>query len=173
MYPSFLIFQNDRVIVDNNYPKDTPPNSLNTTFDYISDKRHEKYKSSKRWFGAKDFKLDDRTGKLICPAGHGLYVKNRNFVTKDGYKAIAYQAPKTACRNCRLRSKCLRNPDTVSRQVHVFYGKRPGSITDEMKEKIDTEQGRKIYSKRLGIVEPVFGNIRSCKRMDKFTLTHV
>ena len=134
------------------------------------DKRHEKYKSSKRWFGAKDFKLDDRTGKLICPAGHGLYVKNRNFVTKDGYKAIAYQAPKTACRNCRLRSKCLRNPDTVSRQVHVFYGKRPGSITDEMKEKIDTEQGRKIYSKRLGIVEPVFGNIRSCKRMDKFTL---
>jgi transposase len=134
------------------------------------DKRHEKYKSKKRYFSVEDFKMDDRTGKLICPAGHGLYVKNRNFITADGHKAIAYQAPKTACRDCRLRSKCLRNPNTVSRQVHVFYGKRPGSITDEMKEKIDTEQGRKIYSKRLGIVEPVFGNIRSCKRMDKFTL---
>jgi transposase len=134
------------------------------------DKRHERYKSKKRFFSVEDFKLDDRTGKLICPAGHGLYVRNRNFQTADGYKAIAYQAPKTACRDCRLRSKCLRNPNTVSRQVHLFYGKRPGSLTDEMKRKIDTEDGRRIYSKRMGIVEPVFGNIRTCKRMDRFTL---
>lgn len=134
------------------------------------DKRKERYKSKKRWFSVEDFKLDDRTGKLICPAGHGLYIRNRNFITADGYKAIAYQAPKTACRDCRLRSKCLRNPKTVSRQVHVFYGKRPGSITDEMKQKIDTAEGRHIYSKRLGIVEPVFGNIRACKKMDRFTL---
>jgi hypothetical protein len=134
------------------------------------DKRKERYTSRKRWFSVEDFKLDDRTGKLICPGGHGLYVKNRNFQTADGYKAIAYQAPKTACRECHLRSKCLRNPKTVSRQVHVFYGKRPGSITDEMKQKIDTKEGRRTYSKRLGIVEPVFGNIRACKRMDRFTV---
>ena len=134
------------------------------------DRRHERYKSKKRWFSVEDFKLDDYSGKLICPAGKYLYVKNRNFITPNGYKAIAYQAPKSACRDCRLRSKCLRNPNTVSRQVHVIYGKRPGSITDEMKQKIDTERGRSIYSKRLGIVEPVFGNIRTCKKMDRFTL---
>jgi len=69
------------------------------------DKRHERYKSKKRWFSVEDFKFDDRTGKLICPAGHGLYIRNRNFVTTDGRKAIAYQAPKTACRDCPLRSK--------------------------------------------------------------------
>ena len=39
-----------------------------------------------------------------------------------------------------------------------------------MKQKIDTPEGRKTYSKRLGIVEPVFGNIRSQKRLDRFTL---
>lgn len=134
------------------------------------DKRKERYKSKKRWFSVEDFHLDDRTGKLICPAGHGLYVKNRNFETAKGYKAIAYQAPKTACGNCKLRSKCLRNPGTVARQVHVFYGRRPGSLTDEMKNKIDTKEGRAKYSKRLGIVEPVFGNIRAQKRMYRFTL---
>jgi len=134
------------------------------------DKRKEKYKSKKRWFSVEDFKTNDRNGKLICPAGGELYVKNRNFTTADGYKAIAYQAPKTACKNCHLRSKCLRNPKTESRQVHVFYGKRPGSITDKMKQKIDTPEGRKIYSKRIGVVEPVFGNIRACKKMDRFTL---
>ena len=134
------------------------------------DRRKERYKSKKRWFTIEDFKLDERSGKLICPAGHSLYVRNRNFETAKGYKAIAYQAPKTACRDCRLRLKCLRKPDTVSRQVHVFYGRRPGSLTDDMKQKIDTPQGRKKYSKRLGIVEPVFGNIRAQKRMDRFTL---
>jgi hypothetical protein len=39
-----------------------------------------------------------------------------------------------------------------------------------MKEKIDTPEGRRTYSKRIGIAEPVFGNIRSCKKMDRFTL---
>ena len=134
------------------------------------DKRKEQYKS-KKFFSVEDFKLDDRTGKLICPAGHGLYVKNRNFELKDGgYKGIAYQAPKTACRDCKLRSKCLRNPKTVARQVHVFDGNRPGSLTDAMRNKIDTHEGRRQYSKRMSIVEPVFGNIRTCKRMDRFTL---
>jgi len=134
------------------------------------DKRHEKYKS-KKLFRVEDFKLDDKTGKLICPAGHGLYLKNRNFETSAGFKAIAYQAPKTACRDCQLRVKCLQKPDkTESRQVYVPRGKRPGSLTDQMKEKIDTPEGRKTYSKRLGIVEPVFGNIRTNKKMGRFTL---
>ena len=43
-------------------------------------------------------------------------------------------------------------------------------LRDSMTIKIDTPEGRRIYSKRLGIVEPVFGNIRTCKRMDRFTL---
>jgi len=36
-------------------------------------------------------------------------------------------------------------------------------------EKIDLPESRKIYEKRLGIVEPVFGNIRYIKRLNRFT----
>jgi hypothetical protein len=133
------------------------------------DRRKQRYESKKRWFTPEDFRLDERTGKLICPAGHGLYVRNRNFEVR-GHRAIAYQAPKSACRGCSLRSKCLRIPKTESRQVHIFYGRRPGSLTDEMKRKIDTAEGRATYAKRLGIVEPVFGNLRAQKRIDRFTL---
>jgi len=39
-----------------------------------------------------------------------------------------------------------------------------------MIEKIDTPHGRKMYSMRMGIVEPVFANIRYCKGMNRFTL---
>jgi transposase len=133
------------------------------------DKRKQRYASKRRWFGPEDFRLDERTGKLICPAGQALYVKNRNFEIR-GHRAIAYQGTKKGCGDCSLRSKCLRNPKTESRQVHVFYGRRLGSLTDAMKDKIDTVEGRSTYSKRLGIVEPVFGNIRARKRLDRFTL---
>ena len=134
------------------------------------DKRHERYKSKKRWFTVDDFHFDNRTGKLICPAGEALYRSGKNFQTKDGYIATSYKAPKRACTGCHLRSKCLRSPEGTTRQVRIFHGRLPGSITDEMKQKIDTPEGRRTYSKRLGIVEPVFGNIRSCKKMDRFTL---
>ena len=39
-----------------------------------------------------------------------------------------------------------------------------------MIEKIDSEKGREIYSQRIAIVEPVFANVRTQKRMDRFTL---
>jgi len=39
-----------------------------------------------------------------------------------------------------------------------------------MVEKIETAEGRQIYPQRLAIVEPVFANIRSNKRLDRFTL---
>jgi hypothetical protein len=41
---------------------------------------------------------------------------------------------------------------------------------DETGRKAIAPEGRRIYSKRLGIVEPAFGNIRACKSMDKFML---
>ena len=39
-----------------------------------------------------------------------------------------------------------------------------------MVKKVDSEKGRKIYPQRMAIVEPVFANIRTHKRMDRFTL---
>ena len=39
-----------------------------------------------------------------------------------------------------------------------------------MKKKIDHSESRKIYGRRIGIVEPVFGNIRVHKKLDRFTL---
>ena len=39
-----------------------------------------------------------------------------------------------------------------------------------MKEKIDTEHGRAIYSKRIGTVEPVFAHMRYALKLDRFTV---
>jgi transposase len=135
-----------------------------------TDKHHKKYQSKKRYFDVGDFRMDEETCNLICPAGKELYFRNRKLNDPQGYKFFAYQALKTSCSGCKLRSKCLRNQATESRQVHILYEKPEITLTDKMKEKIDTPEGRKTYGKRIGIVEPVFGNIRACKKMDRFTL---
>jgi transposase len=135
-----------------------------------TDKHKLKYKTAPR-FSNEHFHYDNALGKLICPAGNAMYLKSRNFFTKDGYKGIAYQAPIKKCRTCKLRAQCLRNPDSKQgRQVHYQPDDRPDCLTDQMRRKIDTPQGRMTYGKRMAIVEPVFGNIRACKGMDRFTL---
>jgi hypothetical protein len=44
------------------------------------------------------------------------------------------------------------------------------NLTKQMIAKVDTEEGKKIYTQRMAIVEPIFSNIRVQKRLDRFTL---
>lgn len=135
--------------------------------------RSKKRRRGKRYYLPEDFAYDTETGKLRCPAGKLLYVKNRNFVSTDGIRGTAYQARKSDCRHCALRPKCLRHPHTDSRQVVTFTGKdehAPPSYLEQMRQRIDSAVGRYFYSRRLGIVEPVFGNTRHAKGMNRFTL---
>ena len=38
-----------------------------------------------------------------------------------------------------------------------------------MQQKVDSDEGKEIYSKRLGTIEPVFGNILFIKKLDRFS----
>jgi len=63
--------------------------------------------------------------------------------------------------------------DKMGRQVAIKVGalqNKNTSLIDKMKMKIDSDNGRHIYSRRLGAVEPVFGNINTNKGLDRFTL---
>ena len=39
-----------------------------------------------------------------------------------------------------------------------------------MKAKIDSDRGNEMITRRFATVEPVFGNLRSNKRLNRFTL---
>lgn len=53
----------------------------------------------------------------------------------------------------------------LKRQVCLCFGRKEPTLTDRMKAKIDTPEGRRIYGQRLGNVEPVFANICAQKGM--------
>ena len=123
-------------------------------------------------FTPKDFQLDPEHQFCICPAGKRLYRNGAN-VRGRGNLGVKFRGTKRDCSDCPMRSRCLRTPDkTPVRQV-VFFLKREGapeSHTARMRRKIDTDEGRHQYSKRLGIVEPVFANINSAHRLRRFSL---
>ena len=86
-----------------------------------------------------------------------------------------YRARDADCKVCPLRLKCLSTPQTQARYLLIPLARTPEdekkfALIEAMKQKIDTLEGRRIYGKRLAIVEPVFANIRTQKRMDRFTL---
>jgi hypothetical protein len=47
---------------------------------------------------------------------------------------------------------------------------RADRLAAAMKTRIDSEVGRALYGQRFATVEPVFGNLRANKRLDRFTL---
>ena len=134
-----------------------------------SDKPPEKPKL----FQPCDFKVAPDQSHCICPAGKRLY-RNGGNCNIGGRKAIKFTGAQRDCQNCPKRAQCLRHPQrTMVRQVAIFLGKHEKAqekATERMKRKIDTEKGREMMARRFATVEPVFGNLRANKRLNRFTL---
>jgi transposase len=138
--------------------------------DPLYDKAHPK-KGAKH-YRPKDFDYDPETGTCICPAGKTLY-RNGSNCNHKGLIGTKFQGALRDCLPCDQRDKCLRTPEkTKARQVMFFRGKteQSQSASERMKQAIDSARGRALYGRRFATVEPVFGNIRHNKRLNRFTL---
>jgi len=129
-------------------------------------------KTAKR-YGPDDFDFDADNMTCICPAGKRLYGSGSNCTIK-GYAVIKFKGALRDCVPCTHRDRCLRTPATTkTRQVAFFRGKAqsaPPTLTERMKRALDSPRGRALYGQRIGIVEPVFANLRYNKKLDRFTL---
>jgi hypothetical protein len=120
-------------------------------------------------FTADDFFFDELKHSYICPQGKVLKCNaHRHRIRYRVYDI--YRAREVDCASCPLRLKCLSSPQTKRRYLAIALDSKRSSLVEEMKAKIDTPLGKKIYSRRLAIVEPVFANIRAQKRLDRFSL---
>ena len=165
--------QIDGYVADNRFRKRDP--RFNEVDKYKQRHRQEQrqYHGSQSRYTPQDFTHDPERQTCICPAGQALY-RNGSNVNIDGCLGVKFTAPKRACLPCPLRAQCLRHPErTAVRQV-VFFKDRTAqnkeTFTAKMKRKIDSTIGKAIYSLRLGIVEPVFGNLTYNKGLRRFTL---
>ena len=128
----------------------------------------QKPKEEKK-FSRQDFQHNKAADEYICPQGKILKLKVKaTEVNRVIYRR--YVADKNDCQGCELKGRCLIGKNAKRRSLSVPIGSTPDNLTKPMIEKIDSEEGRKIYNQRIAIVEPVFANIKTNKAMNRFTL---
>ena len=124
-------------------------------------------------FASSDFTYDADARTCVCPAGKSLYRTGAANVSNVSVGAH-FRGATRDCAPCALRAQCLRKPDTsVVRTVAFLRGREdaaPETHTMRMQQRLDTPEGRAQYGQRFATVEPVFGNVRYNKRLDRFTL---
>jgi hypothetical protein len=138
-------------------------------------KPKERLKPKSR-FKVVDFDYDLKKRTCRCPAGNSMWLRLRCDRVKIGHaEFMQFQARESDCNECELRSRCLRSSSqrAKSRQVNIHLDvtrERKSSMLERMKRKIDSTRGRDIYSNRISVVEPVFGNVKSAVGLQRFSL---
>ena len=128
-------------------------------------------------YKACDFHLDVERKRCLCPAGQSLTLK-RNDEDLHGNKKLFFQGRLSQCRGCTLKTNCMQRPEAADtrlgrgRQVSFIINPRTqkSEPVEWMKKRVDGVKGKQIYAERLAVVEPVFGNIRANKGLDRFSL---
>jgi len=135
-------------------------------------------KNVESFIGLPASKFNFNTKELTCtyPAGKEISYRGKR-VDKNNNIKVFFEGRLLQCRHCDIKTKCMTNPDAANhrkgngRQVSFIIGKQhKENVTDWMRERIDSEEGKQIYSHRMSVVEPVFGNIGTNKKLNRFSL---
>jgi len=126
---------------------------------------------------ASEFDFDPVNLTCHCPAGEPISFRGKH-PDQRGHLKVFFEGRLLQCRHCELKTRCMTNPDSANhrkgngRQVSFIIEKAKGATkyTDWMKRRIDSDKGKQIYSHRMSVVEPVFGNIGTNKRLNRFSL---
>jgi len=134
--------------------------------------RYQPKERKAKYFKPEDFDYDADNNQCVCPAGKLMWKSNERIINENEY--VIFVGHLKDCRSCPLQGQCMQKAvDKMGRQVAIKVGtprNKGTSLIDKMKMKIDSDKGRHIYSRRLGAVEPVFGNINTNKGLNRFTL---
>ncbi|MFC7088082.1 transposase, partial [Halomonas salifodinae] len=141
-------------------------------------KRHQDSRPSSRKsiMPASEFQFDPVTMTCICPAGESLTYRGQREA-ENGKNRAHFEGRLLQCRHCPKKHQCMQNPASADhrngagRQVSfTIENKGLPSYTDWMKHRVDSQYGKEVYSHRMSVVEPVFGNIGTNKGLDRFSL---
>jgi transposase len=128
-----------------------------------------RYWPRRKRFALEDFHYEEAADHYRCPQGKRL----RRIAKKayaDGLVHRIYVAEEQDCQSCPLQLRCLTAGGGKKRYLRVPIGVELTNLSKRMAGKVDSELGRQIYPQRFAVAEPVFANIRTHKRLDRFAL---
>jgi len=125
----------------------------------------------KNGYSADKFILNREWKLCVCPNGHEMMYHGDHFEINNK-RYMRFKSYLKNCRGCPLQNECMKKPvKEHGRQVSFLVDDDNNSnYLDLMKKKIDSEQGKRDYAKRMWTIEPVFANITSNKGINKLSL---
>ena len=134
------------------------------------DLKDGKRRCGKERFDTRHFIYNKQGNYYTCPNGKKLMFRTKTKLKRT--ECYKYESKASDCKDCPYKGTCIR-PGKKEKGYRTLLIKIPKYGIDycrQMREKIDKPKYKKIYSQRLGIIEPVFANITYCKGIDRFTL---
>ena len=113
-------------------------------------------------FASRCFLPDDERDVFICPAGRELTFRGESKSGSGTYRRYCANG----CQECSFYRQCVPN-GRGSRRVNVSI---VASLREQMREKLNSSEGRELYALRQQTVEPVFGQIKSNQGFDRLLL---
>jgi transposase len=112
-------------------------------------------------YSKEKFKYNKYTDTYTCPKGNIL-----SMCSSSNDEINCKYSNKEACLNCKNNDKCTKSKDKIR---VIERNKIDDKLREEAKEKAITDEGKKVLKARKGVIETVWGNI---KTQDGLTQMH-
>lgn len=106
-------------------------------------------------FHSVHFDYDAQRDVYICPAKHTLEFKS---IRNDRSQNKQYRQYRTkACQTCSSQKEC--SPFKKSPYRNILREVRQ-DLRDQMKQRLNSQEGKKVYARRLHPIEAIFGHLK-------------
>lgn len=153
------------------YPKKTPADAGYGSYEnyaYCKEHNIELYMKYSGYYKEKE-KTNDKNrfkknhmkrteeGGFICPAGHEFELEKVTIDERSDYEKLNFLFRNKNCEGCPLRSRCTKSKS--GRTINHNY--QLEEYQKEVRENLESEEGKKLINKRSSETEGTFGDIKT------------
>ncbi|MCP4269170.1 MAG: transposase, partial [Candidatus Brocadiaceae bacterium] len=148
----------DAVIPDNQFRKRNPVFAESEHYNKHKELRRKTRRDRSKKeavIPSDEFTVNLSSNTCICPAGKEMLFLGNEFEGAKGTYS-RFRGRLKDCRGCTLQTRCMKKPiKDQGRQVSFLNTPQDKtSYLDLMKQKIDSDEGRRKYSRRMWTIEP-------------------
>lgn len=159
------------------YPKKTPADAGYGSYDnysycqehgiglymkYSGYRKEQEKLSDKNRFKSYRMKPNEE-GKILCPAGHAFTLEWEKTSTKGKYPRTIEYYRNEHCEGCPIRSQCTRS----KRGRTLMYTRKLDMYQKEVRENLETAEGKELMKQRSIQSEGIFGQIKQDYEYDR------
>jgi transposase len=138
---------------------------------YVKYASFDKEQSSKHYkkkpFAAEHLHYNEQKDCYYCPMGQAMHcIGSYKKITSTGFEQTIKRYQAQNCNNCPLRGVCHQSKHNRVIEINHNLNRHKAKA----KEKLNTQEGIKKRKKRCYDAEPVFGNIKSNHKFNRFML---